>query len=363
MSVFSSQTSWTGMCAGANQSPIHLSQGSAKPCKGTCDLKVDATNITSGSLAVSDEGLVLSASSLGSCTYNNISYNCVMLLINNPSHHTIEKNSRADGEVIAVFNSAQGEYLQVCVQFYVNPSPGPSLDFFKQIIPYASGSQTIVQLSGWSLQQMIPDDGSFFMYDGSLMVPGCAPADTVVFKSSINIDQTDFANLVNKVTAGSRNIQPLGNRELFYNDGADMGFMPHDNKTYLVMKPLKPQKKKKLEISKADLKTTSAKEAARRPGVLGQTAKHVNDNWDAYVEGFFAIFFTGLVLFGWNYMYPHVNWLPKVYDWVKNTTGKKVVSPGVIYSKPVNPIIINQAPQQKPGILNSINRRLASTGL
>jgi len=335
------------MCAGANQTPIHLSQGSAKPCKGTCDLKVDDTNVTSGMVAASDEGLVLHpqnyTGSLGSCTYNNISYNCFMILINHPSHHTIEKNSKADGEIIAMFMSAQRERLQVCVQFYVNPSPGPSIDFFKQIVPYANTTnQTMVQLTGWSLQQMIPDDGSYYMYDGSLMVPGCVPAETIVFKSSINIDQTDFALLVNKVQAGSRNIQALGNRELFYNDGADLGFMPHDNKTYLVMKPLKPQKKKP-EISKVDLKTTSAREAAKQPGTVAKVAKHVNDNWDAYIEGFFFIFFVGLVLFGWKYMYPRVNWLPKVYDWVKNTTGKKV-TPGVVYS---GPPVITQAPQQK----------------
>jgi len=342
------------MCAGGNQSPIHLSQSFAKPCKGTCDLKVDATNVTSGGVAVSDEGLLLYGQSLGSCTYNNVSYNCGFLQINHPSHHTIEKNSQADGEVIAVFVSAQREFLQVCVQFYVNPSPGPSIDFFKQIVPYASTTQPVaVNLSGWSLQQMIPDDGSYYMYDGSTMTKPCMPAETIVFKSSINIDQTDFALLVNKVQAGSRNIQALGNRELFYNDGADLGFMPHDNKTYLVMKPLKPQKNKKLEISKVDLKTTSAKEAAKQPSTVGKAVKHVNDNWDAYVEGFFFIFFTGLVLYGWRYMYPKVNWLPKVYDWVKNTTGKKV-TPGVVY---------NQAPQQNPGILNSINRRLANTGL
>jgi len=105
MSIFSSQTSWKGMCSGGNQSPIHLSQSFAKPCKGTCDLKVDDTNVTTGHVAASDEGLFLSALSLGSCTYNNKPYTCVFLLINHPSHHTIEKNSQADGEVVAVFVS------------------------------------------------------------------------------------------------------------------------------------------------------------------------------------------------------------------------------------------------------------------
>jgi hypothetical protein len=171
------------------------------------------------------------------------------------------------------------------------------------------------------------------------MVPGCWPAETIVFKSSINIDQTDFALLVNKVTAGSRNIQALGNREIFYNDGADTGFLPHDNKTYLVMKPLKPQKQKKPEISRVDLKTTSAREAAKEPGTVAKVAKHLNDNWDAFVEGFFFVFFTGLVILGLRYMYPKVNVLTGVYDWVKNTTGKKAT----LVAKPASSIL---PPQQ-----------------
>lgn len=333
MSGFSSQTTWTGMCAGANQSPIHLSQSSAKPCKGTCDLKVDATNVTSGFVVASDEGFLMYGQSLGSCTYNNLSYNCSFLQINHPSHHTIEKNSQADGEVIAVFISAQNERLQVCVQFYVNPSPGPSIDFFKQIVPYATSQPTTVNLTGWSLQQMIPDDGSYYMYDGSTVTRPCMPAETIVFKSSINIDQTDFALLVNKVTAGSRSIQALGNREIFFNSGPDMGFMPHDNKTYLVMKPLKPQKQKKLEISKADLKTGLAKRAAKEPSTTEKVAKHINDNGDAYIEGFMFVVFTGLVLYGWRYFFPKIKWLSGAYDWVKNTTGKKVI-PDVVSTPP-----------------------------
>lgn len=326
MSIFSSQTSWTGMCIGANQSPIHLSQGSAKPCKGTCDLKVDDTNVTTASVAISDEGFVMHGQSLGSCTYNNKLYTCVMLTINHPSHHTIEKNSQADGEVVAIFVNGPVDAIQVCVQFYVNPSPGPSIDFFKQIVPYASGTQqTLVNLSGWSLQQMIPDDGSFYTYDGSTMYQPCYPAETIVFKNSINIDQTDFALLVNKVTAGSRNIQPLGNRELFFNDGPDMGFMPHDNKTYLVMKPLNPQKKKKIEISKADLKTGLAKRAAKEPSTMDKLAKYIIEYLDVFIEGFMFVFFIGLVLYGWRYMFPKIKWLTGAYDWVKNTTGKKVI--------------------------------------
>ena len=106
------------------------------------------------------------------------------------------------------------------------------------------------------------------------------------------------------------------------------------------MKPLKPQKHKKPEISKVDLKTTSAREAARQPSTTEKVAKHLNDNWDAYIEGFFFVFFVGLVLFGWRYMYPKVNILSGVYDWIKNTTGKKETP---LIAKPVSSIL---PPQQ-----------------
>jgi L-alanine-DL-glutamate epimerase-like enolase superfamily enzyme len=46
MSIFSSQTTWPPQCLSANQSPINLSQSSAKPCEVTCDLVMDDGYIT-----------------------------------------------------------------------------------------------------------------------------------------------------------------------------------------------------------------------------------------------------------------------------------------------------------------------------
>jgi hypothetical protein len=51
----------------------------------------------------------------------------------------------------------------------------------------------------------------------------------------INIDSNDFALLVKNVTPGSRPIQGLGDRDVFFNDIEQLpgGPMPHDNKTYM----------------------------------------------------------------------------------------------------------------------------------
>jgi len=295
MSIFSSQTSWTGMCQGANQSPINLSQSIAKPCKLSCDLKIDETNATSASLTISDEGLLLSGR-LGSCKFRDATYMCKALLINHPSHHTIE-GIQSDGEVIAMFMTPTGESLHVSSLFRVSSSPTPSVDFFKQIIPYSQPSQTMINLNGWSLQHMVPSDGSYFVYDGSSVVPSCIQTEFVVFKSMINIDQNDFAYLVKNVQAGSRSIQALGNRELFFNDGSDTGFLPHDNKTYLVMKPLGNKKKKPLDIKKADLKTTQALENAKQPSTLGKTTEYIGNNWDDVLNILFMVIFYGGVIF------------------------------------------------------------------
>lgn len=236
MSIYSSSTSWT--CPSSNQSPINLSQSSAKPCDLLCELVMDDVMIPQANVSVSDEGLVLqSTASLGSCKYNGEGYTCTMVLVNHPSHHTIE-NIQADAEVIAIFTNPSGSYLCVSSLVRVNSSQTPATHFFNSFVGYANPSQqyTTVNLGeNWSLNMMVPPNGAYFVYDGSLVVPPCQPVKWVVFKSMINIDPTDFALLVKNVSPGSRPIQGLGDRTVYFNDTEQLpgAPMPHDNKTYM----------------------------------------------------------------------------------------------------------------------------------
>jgi len=113
MSIYSKQTSWSGQCSGSNQSPINLSQSIAKPCNLSCDFKMDDGQATSAGCMISDEGFILfgiGSSNLGSCKFRDTPYQCEGLLVNHPSHHTLE-GSPADGEVIGFFRSPTGERL------------------------------------------------------------------------------------------------------------------------------------------------------------------------------------------------------------------------------------------------------------
>lgn len=238
MSIYGSSSSWTDQCGGSNQSPINLAQSIAKPCDLLCDLVFDDAYISQANVIVSDEGLILqSQTGLGSCKFNGDSYNCQTLLITHPSHHTIE-NIQADGEVVAIFNSPTGGLLCVSSLFRVNPTQTSSSHFFNAFVPYADPSVPFTSVSlgeQWGLFMMVPPVSSYFVYDGSLVVPPCQSTKWVVFKSMINIDSNDFALLVKNVVPGSRPVQALGTRDLYFNDVEQLpgGPMPKDGKAYM----------------------------------------------------------------------------------------------------------------------------------
>ena len=288
MSIFSSNN-WPPSCSSAKQSPINLTQSGAKPCNLSCDLVMDDGNVTQTSVSVSNEGLILeSSSSLGSCKFRGESYVCQGLSINHPSHHTIE-GVQADGEVTAIFRKPTGELMCMSTLFRINSAQTPSYGFFKQFVPYAvTTGETKLQMRDWSISALVPPEASYYVYQGSTLVPPCAPCEWVVFKSMINMDQGDFAYLVRNAEAGSRPVQGLGDREVFFNDTNNVpgGPMPHDNKFYLKLRPTGNTKiSPKLETKTVDLKSklgeSKADDETKNPTtLLGQATKAKND----YVE-------------------------------------------------------------------------------
>ena len=304
MSIFSSSTSWG--CPGTDQSPINLSQSTSKPCDLLCELVMDDVMIPQANVIVSDEGLILqNTAGLGTCKYNGEGYTCTMLTVNHPSHHTVE-NIQADAEVIAIFTNPTGKYLCVSSLVRVNPAQTSSTHFFSSFVNYADPTQqyTTVNLGdNWGLFMMVPPAGSYFVYDGSMVVPPCQSVKWVVFKSMINIDPNDFAVLTRKVAPGSRPIQGIGDREVFYNDTEQLpgGPMPHDNKTYMRCKRVAkkgetPSTGGPKPVTQAPLKQTAS---ANEKGFIAKTqeavSKQVKENGILpFVE--VIIFIVGIAL-------------------------------------------------------------------
>ena len=297
MSAYSSAAQWGGACKGVNQSPINLSQSFAKPCDILCDLVFDEGYVSSGVVNITTEGLVLySQTGLGTCKYNGTGYTCNALVVNHPSHHTIE-NIQADAEVMALFTNPAGKKLLVSSLVRVNPAQTDASKFLNRFIPYASTRATDVKFGDdWTLSMMVPPKASYYSYPGSLPLGGCEPAQVIVFSSMINIDSNDFALLVKNVPAGSRPVQSLGNREVFFNSGEQLpgGQMPKDGKIYMRLRPKKDDgKKKDYSIDHPDIAGPQKREQDKA-GFFGYLSQWARDQTE--INGVFSII-SALLLF------------------------------------------------------------------
>jgi len=376
MSLFSSQTTWPPQCLSANQSPINLSQSSAKQCELACDLVMDDGYISQATVSISDEGLILSnSSSLGSCKFRGESYVARALHINHPSHHTVE-GVQADGEVTAIFQKPTGEMLCVSSLFRVNPDQGSkSYSFFKQFVPYGlSTGDTQVKLGDWSLAMMVPPSSAFYTYVGSTVVPPCSPCEWVVFKSMISMDTGDFAYLTRNAEAGSRTIVAQGNREVFFNDTQNLsGIMPNDGKIYLRLSGKGLSAPLSSGGARIDLKNQpksqkDQEDEDKHPVTLsGKTKKQLSDHIKSNggilgtVEFWLMLVaIAGGCYLGYNYASSspfNTEFVRPVSEWTRNTFGDIWIFlkslPGILYNFTIGWITFLMRPR-KPRVLTSL---------
>lgn len=289
MSVFSSSTTWG--CPTVNQSPINLAQSSAKPCDLLCDISIEDVYPSQASVIVSDEGLILhNQAGLGSCKYNSEGYTCTFLVVNHPSHHTVE-NIQADAEVVATFTNPTGKTLCISSLIRVNPSQSTSTSFFSAFVGYGNPSVTstdVVLGDNWSLGMMVPSSGGYFVYDGSMVTPPCKSTTWIVFKNMITMDSTDFATLIRNNQAGSRPIQPTADREVFFNATDAMPGAVDPSKKLMRCKRVskKPKMGGTKEITTLPLADKSTVEAEKQKKASGVT-KFVSDQIEK--NGYIAI--------------------------------------------------------------------------
>jgi len=278
-----------------NPSPINLSQSTAQPCDSLCDLVMDDAYATNGRVGI-EEGkfLVLYGDpNLGSCKFNGEGYSCEALVVVHPSSHTIE-NIQADAEVTAIFRNPTGKMLIVSSLIRVNPAETQASHFLNTFIPYANPNQrnTPVALNNWSLAMMVPPNATFYSYQGTDIV--CRPAQVVVFGSMINIDSNAFALLVKNTKRSSVGIQPLGSRQVYFNNGQQLPGpqMPNDGKIYMRIRSNKADDDKKKgskfvkPVSRADVSSVQTNER-NNSGIMGAIF-----NWtrtQAAYNGWFAI--------------------------------------------------------------------------
>ncbi len=288
-------------------SPINLSQSTAKPCDLLCELVMDEGNATNALIFVFDDmfALLNDSTGLGTCKFNGEGYTCKSLAIFHPSLHTIE-NVQADAEVVAMFRSPTGKDLSVSSLIRINSSQTPSSQFFNTFVGFSSSKTPISLGNDWNLSMMIPPSSEYFVYDGDSIIGSAKPCKWVVFKSMINMDVNDFASLTKSIKQNSYSVQPLGDREVFFNDAPQMqgGPMPMDNRLYIKFKRIGPSTKKPKPVQVAGLKDKKAE--VKKPSAISEWASaQIKTNGILGIIDF--ILLVGAVIFGIWFGYSYGN--------------------------------------------------------
>ena len=274
MSLFKDAERWAETrksCGAPRQSPVNLSRSFALPCDRLCELVIDKANITQGNVMNVGGVVVLSFNSGNgpSAKFNGEGYQSKFIALFHPAQHTIE-NVRAEAELVCFFTNPKGHEL--CVSFPVRTSAGEteSTSFFNKFVPYVDDGQgTQVTLGeSWGIHSIVPENRGFYVYEGTDVHGECKPSVTwVVFASAITIDPSDYAKLA-RFPAGNRPLQPVGDREVFFNDGEKIEpGVPSDGKMYMKCRRIPRQG----EISSGDAK------AAIRQGNLISKDKELTD--------------------------------------------------------------------------------------
>jgi carbonic anhydrase len=329
MSIFDSQSKWPAQCSTANQSPINLVQAQAKPCSLNCDLVIDSKDVSSavvftipmvGGLIVEGEN-----GQIGSLKFRGDSYVCNALQIVYPSAHSVE-GIHADAEMILHLRKSTGEILCVSVLINVSPAETVAKNFFNQFIPYVNDSHQFpippITLKHWNIGMAIPPAAEFFTYTGSLITPACQACEWIVFEHSVNMDNSVFAMMTNKVLKGTRDMQQTGTREIFYNNTRNIsGIMPNDGRMYVKLKPTGNTPMPAFSSPKQPVSLKDKTEDPNKPSTMvGKGLKGLNDQVQANGGlaatakiGFIAI----LVCLGLYIGYYAASTAPFSTEWIK----------------------------------------------
>lgn len=243
MSIFASAETWAESskgCGAPHQSPVNLSRSFALPCDRLCELQIDKVAVPQATAVIKSEtGMMLEFGDVKpTAKFNGEGYTCKNAYLFHPAQHTIE-DVRAEAEFVAVFENPKGYTLAVSVPVRTAPGETPSTSFFNSFVGYPSQAEEPTQVNlgtQWMLQDIIPESKGFYVYEGSWVTPPCTAEVTwCVFNTAVTMDPSDFAKLSSRATGGNRPLQPVGDREVFFNDGEkiESAFQKKDGKMYM----------------------------------------------------------------------------------------------------------------------------------
>lgn len=304
MSVFDNARQWPDLhkaCGAPHQSPVNLSRSFSLPCDRLCEWKIDDVAVQHAIIESDPRGsggVVLTGFSTGTPTakFNGEGYTCQKIVLFSSSQHSIE-NVFGEAELVAYFTNPKG--YTICMSVLVRSAPGDtsSSQFFNAFVPYLDSNGSRITLGDtWALANVLPETQSYFVYEGTDVVPKCQPDVTwIVFSNSVTMDPSDYARLASRLTPKRRPLNEVGDRQVFFNDGeeaAGTAIGKKDGKIYMRCKRVPRAGEaddKKSEVKKAPVGETIKELNTRDRDLMVMNTWFILYSWYVAIGGFWAV--------------------------------------------------------------------------
>jgi carbonic anhydrase len=217
-------------CSAKNQSPINIDTENIQHCQSLCDFK---TLYQPSTCFVNyKNNLVRLKVSKGSyIEYQNILYELKEITIHTPTLHSFD-NFKYDVEICLIHSlstdnkttttSDTPDGVILCRLFESGPHYGPAETFINQVINEIpkediNYDKEIEVSETWGPNMLVPENKSFYMYDGSLPFPPChTNYKVIVYEDIGNIGRTNLEILKLNLGENIRNPQDIGDRTVMY---------------------------------------------------------------------------------------------------------------------------------------------------
>lgn len=231
-------------CTANNQSPVDLVRSPATlPCRRKCDFFVDPVETQTGTVRKYGSYVMVldSMTSPPTATYNNIKYGCSKIELYGTAQHSYS-GQFSQFELVATFTSPG--YKPVMMSVPVNETGAtdtPSTKFFNAFVGHTDSQSKISLGRSWSLQNAVPADMSYFVYEGRDFF--CTTEVTwIVYNNPIQINGTDSYAVKNALTSTWRKpLQQLSKpgdpdeRHVYFKSATEENpaYMQKDGKVYM----------------------------------------------------------------------------------------------------------------------------------
>ncbi len=175
--------------------PVDIKQ-SYQLCKDLCSYSFQYNANSSCTIVNKGDYLEIKTDGPDKIMFNKVPMQIASVRLYQPSLHSFG-GSPADAELIIQHSTNAGSNVLVCRPIKASGSAGSSADFFSQFIPHVSdtsGGTTQVNVTKWSLNDVIPYGASFYYYLGPFPYPPCTSG---VQGNSIIVYGADNAAVMN----------------------------------------------------------------------------------------------------------------------------------------------------------------------